>query len=265
MLGKLMKYELKWSARYLIPLYIILVFLTIAGRIAMGSSFLSSEIMSFISVIVLFGYIMLILAISIATFIVVILCFYRNLLTDEGYLMFTLPVKTSSLIFSKTMIACFWNLLSVIALGVSILLILTGNPVLKEEMAEGFQLMCSNFNLFFPGGSGVLFILEVISVIFIGIIYSVGYMYISIAIGQLISRNKILGSVAAYVVIGTVLQVAMMILSIILIFIFEPNFESFDMKAYHVFYWSALALSGVITGLFFYFTNRILSRKLNLE
>ena len=43
-------------------------------------------------------------------FIIILVNFYSSLITDEGYLTFTLPVKTGSLLFSKFLNASFWNL-----------------------------------------------------------------------------------------------------------------------------------------------------------
>ena len=43
-------------------------------------------------------------------FIIILVNFYSSLITDEGYLTFTLPVKTGSLLFSKFLNGAFWNL-----------------------------------------------------------------------------------------------------------------------------------------------------------
>lgn len=42
------------------------------------------------------------------TFILIVTRFDRNLLGDEGYLMFTLPAKTSTLITAKLLTAILW-------------------------------------------------------------------------------------------------------------------------------------------------------------
>nr|MBP9921366.1 ABC transporter permease [Proteiniclasticum sp.] len=46
--------------------------------------------------------------IMVMTFILIVTRFDRNLLGDEGYLMFTLPAKTSTLITAKLLTAILW-------------------------------------------------------------------------------------------------------------------------------------------------------------
>ena len=47
---------------------------------------------------------------SILAFVLMIYRFYKNLMTDEGYLMFTLPVTTGQLIWSKMIVSAVWLL-----------------------------------------------------------------------------------------------------------------------------------------------------------
>ena len=56
----------------------------------------SNKIISAIAVVMAIMYGMVIIAAFVITLIVIIQRFYKNLLTDEGYLMFTLPVKAHS-------------------------------------------------------------------------------------------------------------------------------------------------------------------------
>ena len=48
------------------------------------------------------------------TLVLMVYRFYKNLMTDEGYLMFTLPVSRSQLIWSKLMVALAWGVLSAV-------------------------------------------------------------------------------------------------------------------------------------------------------
>ena len=68
-------------------------------------------------------FLILLVAVFVTSFIMMIIRFYKNLLTSEGYLMFTLPVSVSKLIWSKLIVIVIWMILSVIV-GVIACLIL---------------------------------------------------------------------------------------------------------------------------------------------
>ena len=69
--------------------------------------------------------VVMVLAIIAACFLVFfIICaqFYRNLMTDEGYLTFTLPVKTSEILWSKLITAMLWTIISSVVIGLCVLM-----------------------------------------------------------------------------------------------------------------------------------------------
>ena len=106
MLGKLMKHEFKTTSKVILPLYLILVVLTIFARIFAQSLFTAENsnidsigfgLFGGLSVIL---YILGLFAVSIASFIYLLVRFYKNLFGDEGYLMHTLPVTSWELLSS---------------------------------------------------------------------------------------------------------------------------------------------------------------------
>lgn len=58
------------------------------------------------------------------TALLMIYRFYKNYMTDEGYLMFTLPVNRHQLIWSKLLSALLYTAASAVAVTLSILLVL---------------------------------------------------------------------------------------------------------------------------------------------
>ncbi len=66
-----------------------------------------------------FVFSLALIAAVVTTIVLMILRFYRNLMTDEGYLMFTLPVSTTELICSQLIVRSwsFSGALAVDALG----------------------------------------------------------------------------------------------------------------------------------------------------
>ena len=108
MLGKLMKYEFKATARIFLPMFAALLVVSLVSRI-----FITLRVETPMAIGIALSVIMII-AVCVITLIITLQRFYKNLLTNEGYLMFTLPVKTDSIIWSKMIVATIWSILSLI-------------------------------------------------------------------------------------------------------------------------------------------------------
>lgn len=117
MLGKVLKYDIKASAKMFLPLYIGVLIITALAKISvefiMETDNLLLSILSGTSVAL---YIVTLFGLMLMTAIFLIMRFYKNFITDEAYLTFTLPVKTSTLIISKQINGIIWNLLTVVVL-----------------------------------------------------------------------------------------------------------------------------------------------------
>ena len=123
MLGKLLKYDMKFMARILLFVYL--------G--AFGISVLCAAAMLFIPHNVNFLYeliytlspslcIMAIYAVIIMTVVFFIIRVYRSLYSGEGYLTFTLPVKNGTIIDSKIIVGAIWLALSLIVCFIVIII-----------------------------------------------------------------------------------------------------------------------------------------------
>ena len=92
MLGKLIKYEFKATGRLLLPVYGAL--LLMGGVVNLGLTLQGKlPVLKFAQGVLIFAYVALMVAAFALSFFVVISRFYKNLICDEGYLMFTLPVN----------------------------------------------------------------------------------------------------------------------------------------------------------------------------
>ena len=122
MLRKLMKYELRATGRIFLPFFGALIVLSLLNKLfysnraenmmrtlRQNGKGLPIEITRVISMAL---FIFLICAIFMLAAIVMIQRFYKNLLGDEGYLMFTLPVRPWQLITSKAAVSCMWLVVS---------------------------------------------------------------------------------------------------------------------------------------------------------
>ena len=182
MLRKLLKYEFKSTARKFLPLYGAIV--AISLLLNLGVRFPHLITMNILSGFILFG---LFVALAILTLTTVIKRFKDNLLSDEGYLMFTLPVSCEKLILSKLLAAIVWIISSGIFAVISALLIMA-NKAFLEEMSELFNQLPELLALLTAEHIviGILFLITV----FTQSVYFVLLIYTSISVSQISVFNK---------------------------------------------------------------------------
>lgn len=261
MLNKLMKYELKATSRLLVPLYLILLVMSIVNRFVFkldefGGT--AGVIGQFLVVI----YITTIFAVLIVTVIYMIVRFYKNLLTDEGYLMFTLPVKTHQHITSKLLITLFWTIVSIAAVLIS-LFVAFASPETLPYVSNGIKEVIAELNKAFNGSAALLFI-EFIVMMLLSLVVNILLIYVSIAVGQLFTKHKIIGSFAAYMIIYTILQFLLIIIMIpfgIFVSKQQPEISSLP----HVVLPIAMVVVAAGGACFYFLTNYIFTKKLNLD
>ena len=87
MLGKLIKHEFKETSKLMLPLYLVLVVITILGRIVAQSIMSSgnadsSTVMAIFNILSVFIYVVGLIVISIASYIYLIMRFYKNLFSN---------------------------------------------------------------------------------------------------------------------------------------------------------------------------------------
>lgn len=124
MLGKLLKYELKRSARKFFPLVVgyMIVALIFSLMLRYGESVKSPNfLMIFIVVCIAYG--IAVGALFTVGFTISLTNFHKTLFTDEGYLMLTIPVKPYYHIFTKFISSVIWSAASMIVFVLSLLLI----------------------------------------------------------------------------------------------------------------------------------------------
>lgn len=124
MLGKLLKYELKRSARKFFPLVVgyMIVALIFSLMLRYGESVKSPNFLT-IFVVVCIAYGIAVGALFTVGFTISLTNFHKTLFTDEGYLMLTIPVKPYYHIFTKFISSVIWSAASMIVFVLSLLLI----------------------------------------------------------------------------------------------------------------------------------------------
>jgi hypothetical protein len=214
-------------------------------------------------------YIIVIVLVMAATLILTIIRFYKNLLTDEGYLMFTLPAKTHHLITSKLFVHLFWSLISILIVIASLFLVFGTPeymPIIKEGIGEIYLELQT-----IAAGREIIFTLQFLFLCLIGQINNILSVYVSIALGQLFHGHKIIGSFVSYIGIYTVLQIIILVLVVIVAMFNLDHFkeleqiEELSANAVNLTFQLSSLFLLVINAIFYFVTNYLLKRKLNLD
>lgn len=215
MLGKLIKYEYKATARTFIPIYIALLLVAVINRVLRIGKI---DVAWGISMIVLVG---LFIALGVLTIIVIVQRFNKNLLGDEGYLMFTLPVKSEQLIASKLIISIVWTIISGIVAFITFLILL-GEARLFNEIFTNWNRIWTEFTIAVQEqmyvSSPMLFIAMIVAISLLSYISFIFEIYLSLAAAQLPVFNKNRGVVGfvAFFVINVILSIGSQILEVII-------------------------------------------------
>lgn len=263
MLTKLLKYEIKATARIFLPLYVVLIVFAAISKLLFTFSDNSSYAPAIISAIT---YIIILVGMFVMTFVVMIQRFYKNLLSDEGYLMFTLPAETWKHITSKLLVSMMWSVASGIAGLLSIIIL-----AFDELLQVGFWTDFSRFLYQFFGtlglSTGSLVILEFILAFILNMAFGILIIYASIAIGHLFNRRRIVAALGAFLALGTLTQILFFsscsITKLNRPAVFIESLE--NIEHFHAGMWFLIIFTGLISAGYFIITNHILSKRLNLE
>lgn len=270
MLGKLLKYELKATSRQFLPLFGVLFVLAVLNRVFTLGNMSGLALPAVITVAVYFA---LIVAIFVLTFIVMIQRFNKNLLSDEGYLMFTLPVRTSDLVISKLITSLIWLSASMAVLFLSLFIISSGSSTIMSISNAWNQLFAGITA--YVGGSAWLLMLELLVSAILDLCCSIMIIYAAISIGHLFGGRRIIASFGAFLLlslayssleIGILGGLGLLNFAITLgNFLGGSGSVSGSPLLIHGITLINIALAAVFALFCYAITNHILSKRLNLE
>ncbi|MCI9007076.1 MAG: hypothetical protein HFI13_03075 [Lachnospiraceae bacterium] len=283
MLGKLMKYELKSLSRAFIPMWILapiialMLSLSIRGMVAWSDSPIGrmsivnagNGMLMAVMVILFIGAVM---GLLIMTVVFVIQRFWNGLLKEEGYLMFTLPVKTWELVVSKaltaTLIAC---ISAVVGIFAAVILAVCSTEEVIRSLAMAWKYFFSSLIDLNP-----IFWLNVmlfIVVTVVGMAKSIYHVYAAMSVGHLFQTHKVVGSCVAYIGISITVSVVSNLIRAIMAmalpddwvyyWLYSPNGLGDTFGTFYLLY--LLLFSLLEIAVYHILTERILSTRLNLE
>ncbi len=281
MLSKLLKYEFKSTGRTFGLCYAGVVAAALLLRIlAVFSEHIDLSQMlpraalmftSFLTGLLGVAYAVMIVAVCVITFLLILQRFYKNLLSGEGYLMHTLPVRPWQHITSKLIAAVVWTILSFLVVCVSVLVLCADHtllPGLVQEMAELQQAFAAEFQM-------PLWLLcgEFILMTLVSLAASVLQIYAAIMLGHQADKHRIAMAVVAYFVIQFALSILMY--ALILMGLFVPDGIRFAVGSIlggmgaagltSTMLLGITAANAVLGAIFFAMTEFLMRRRLNLE
>ena len=267
MLGKLLKYELKATSRVFVPLYIAILVVSIVNGLSLNLEIFNIQGLATIILMCLF------ISLFVITIVVTIQRFNKNLLKDEGYLMFTLPVSSKHLVLSKYLTSLIWTFLSFVVAFLSftiIFMILTYGDFNYSYFINEFNLLFSNISNIL--GTTILSeFFKIVLLIIISYTIFIFNVYLSLSIGQLpiFNRFRNISSFIGFLVINLLISYVQNIVDNAFV-----NIEAIDNVNYSIDSISSIVSKGlnvaiiiniIIILVLFFATSYILNKKLNLE
>jgi hypothetical protein len=266
MLGKLLKHEFRATARVMLPLFGVLLALSVPGNFS--TRILDAEkttLLSTLGGLVIAAFFIAMFAVCIMSVVIMVQRFHNNLLTDEGYLMFTLPVSVHSLVWSKIIVSVVWF----IGTGIVVLLAMTAVTFRVEylhdfaaQIQDLFQHLTQLYSLNFAAISAELLFMMLLGGIALCLLF-----YAAMAVGYSFPRHKRLLSVVFFFAF----QFAMQIFATLTVSDFGNRFYNITvtpqnfMAAWHGIAGFAIVSELVYCAVFYVITVLSLKKRLNLE
>ena len=216
----------------------------------------------------------LFISLFVITIVVTIQRFNKNLLKDEGYLMFTLPVSSKHLVLSKYLTSLIWTFLSFVVAFLSFTIIF----MIPTYKYFDFSYFINEFNLLFSNMLNLNILGQFLKIILLMIIsYTIFIfnVYLALSVGQLpiFNRFRNVSSFIGFLVINLLISYAQNIVSL---FVNDAsvNIEAIDNINYAINSVASIVSKGlniaiviniIIILVLFFATTYILDKKLNLE
>ena len=196
--------------------------------------------------------------------------FYKNLFTGEGYLTFTLPVKTTTHLLVKTTTNLVFCIAAFLVCIASFCLITAGDVF--AEICKAAAYIWKDIPQKYVGHTAA-FIAEFLTFLLLATIASTLLFDACLCVGQLAKKNRILLAVGAYFIyyiatqiIGTVLVVGATVLE--LAGKLQPIYDYIQknpLPSVHIGFAIASTFYILLSAIFWFISRGILRKKLNLE
>lgn len=179
MLGKLIKHEFRHSARY----HFAILIATVAVTAVVGLSLITDS--TLLKVLASAGLMFTGIATIVITVVSIVKNFYDTMFSRLGYLTMTLPVKGSTLLLSKIIVAIVWVIVGFVAMAVPYSLMIIYASHEAEAIFDVIGNIASMLTELLPSASAMVsFLIVMIILAFLYIITYIGYIYFSVTIAN---------------------------------------------------------------------------------
>ncbi|MBQ7338436.1 MAG: hypothetical protein IJW40_08300 [Clostridia bacterium] len=292
MLSKLIKYDFRALAKYGKPMLFVMLGVIVVGMLnAWGTGALIMYVTSQIEVDG-FAALLMILSILLNVVIIFALCgalvaililtlvhFYKSLVTDEGYLTFTLPVKASEILLSKIINGFLWQLIfgalavfgvcAILAFGVGMSIFLPAAQAgelaaLMQGFTEGLTELQGIFGELWGSSTAYTVIVWVLNLLVASVYGQLLYYTVIFFASVVTNKNKVLVSIGcicgAYFangIVNSLLTLFSELFGYVISSNDASNFIGSTMTIMTLFY-------AGMSVLFFFLTKYMMEKKLNL-
>lgn len=201
---------MKSSSRLFLPMIIGFVAITILCKFAYESSYTvflgHNRLVEMVTAIFFVLYVVYVIALFVMTSVFIVIHFYKTMVSDQGYLTNTLPVKTSTLINAKLASAILWQIISGALLMLSFFVFSLGHIHISDlqEIMRDFGIL---FNEFSKYVNMPVLVIESTIIVIVGLISGPLMLYAAIAMGHLFKKHRIIWAIVSYFVIYIIMQI----------------------------------------------------------
>lgn len=260
MLGKLLKYDFRAMWKQFSMIWLAALVIALINRFTLpfnrqGGLGTENELLAVITISVFIG---VMCAMFVVAMVFVLTRFYRGLLGDEGYLMHTLPVKTWQLVFSKLVCAIVVTVVNVLVSFLAMFLMMPINWIEVFDMELWKRLVQGILRQ----PDALLYLAEFFLLCVVALSLMVTMVYLSMAIGHLFHRRRVLMSVVAFFALDIAGNLVISLVNELGLLGF---LDELAMWGGHTGFWVGITLLLLPAVLMFLASSYLLKHHLNLE
>ena len=254
MLSKLLKYDLRANLKIYLFVWPAIIALALIDRLSL-TVHIGGSLGTIFTITTTTLFVLALFAACILALVISIIRFYSGLLRNEGYLMFTLPVKSWQLILSKFLTALLTLAVTIVLSIFCAVFVFGGVDGLLEVLSS--LLSASSV----PTGITLALTLLICGV---SLCLSILQIYLACSIGHLFRRRRILFSILFYYAISIAVEFFTLVLTVGIIGtgVIDNLFWS---GGENLFFAVVLAAEVALGCVYFFVSERLLRRHLNLE
>lgn len=274
MLGKLIKHDFIGSAHSMLVVYLIAL---ISFAVTAVSYLFNIKFLKFIGS---FTFVIVVVGLVLITTIIMMNYFNKSLYSDQGYLSYTLPAKSSQILLSKAIVSFVWLTVSyLILVGTVVGIIWYAKAKLGENLGADFDELIDTFSMMMssdglPTAAAIAKIIAAALIYgFITILILVAEVFFSMTLSNVKPFNKLgfFGGILIFIAIYIVLQIVSALIMVyfpISLFIsgdgIKIAFKSMNNVA-NTFGIGGLLFQMIAAAGMFFATNKLMSKKINLR